>query len=247
MSSPQTTSTDRESEYLLNVEGLTKRFGGLTAVDDVDYQIQSEGIQCLIGPNGAGKSTFFKMLAGRLHPNDGRIVYKGEDITNTEPHERARRGISIKFQDVSLYPNLTVQENLRIPVQRQTDAHDVPIQDLLKTVNLQHRSDTVVDSLSHGEQQWLEIGMATAIEPNLLLLDEPTAGMTIEETQDTGELIQSLADQGMAIIVVEHDINFVRQIAETVTVLHNGSIFAEGTVNEIEADEEVQRIYLGEE
>lgn len=247
MTTPEPRQVDRESEYILKVEELTKHFGGLTAIDQVDYRIESEGIRCLIGPNGAGKSTFFKMLAGRIQPDAGRILYKGEDITDTEPHERARLGMSIKFQDVSVYPKLSVHENLRIPVQRQNGAHDIEIQELLETINLEQRRDTLVDTLSHGEQQWLEIGMATAIEPDLLLLDEPTAGMTIEETEDTGELIQSLAKQGMAIIVVEHDINFVRQIAETVTVLHNGRIFAEGTVSKIEDNEEVQRIYLGEQ
>lgn len=251
-------STDRDTEaatvtpneeFILETEGLTKRFGGLVAVDDVDYQIPFGEIRCLIGPNGAGKSTFFKMLAGRLQPTTGRIKYKGEDITDLEPHERARRGISIKFQDVSVYPNLSVQENLRIPIQRyqKGTAIHAAIADLLKLVRLEGKEEALVDNLSHGEQQWLEIAMATAIEPELLLLDEPTAGMTIDETEETGDLIRSLADRGMTVVVVEHDINFVRQIAEMVTVLHNGKVFAEGTVSEIENDEEVQRIYLGQE
>jgi branched-chain amino acid transport system ATP-binding protein len=236
-------------EFILETEGLTKRFGGLVAVDDVDYQLPFGEIRCLIGPNGAGKSTFFKMLAGRLQPTLGRIMYKGENITDLEPHERARRGMSIKFQDVSVYFNLSVRENLRIPIQRyhQGTAIHAAIADLLELVRLEGKENVPVDNLSHGEQQWLEIAMATAIEPELLLLDEPTAGMTIEETEQTGDLIQSLTDRGMTVVVVEHDINFVRRIAEMVTVLHNGKVFAEGTVSEIENNEGVQRIYLGQE
>lgn len=235
------------SEPILETENLTKQFGGLTAVDGVNYSLRSEGIRCIIGPNGAGKSTFFKLITGRLSPTEGAIRYRGEDITELEPYERVRRGLSMKFQDVSVYPDLSVRENFRIAVQRHTSDYDDAVSDLLDVVQLQGKRDTLVGDLSHGQQQWLEIGMATAIEPDLLLLDEPTAGMTVDETEETGELIQSLADDGMAVIVVEHDINFVRQIAETVTVLHNGRIFTEGSVEEVENDEDVRRIYLGEE
>jgi branched-chain amino acid transport system ATP-binding protein len=244
--------TDRpsdEGQYILRTEGLTKQFGGLTAIDDVDYRMPYGEVNCLIGPNGAGKSTFFNMLAGQLSPTAGRIVYKDEEITELEPHQRARRGLSIKFQDVNVYPELSVRENLRIPVQRYERDEDIAtvIDELLALIDLEEQAGFDVDRLSHGQQQWLEIAIATAINPDLLLLDEPTAGMTIEETEATGELIQSLADRGMSVIVVEHDITFVEQIAERVTVLHHGAIFAEGTVDEIKNDEEVQKIYLGEE
>lgn len=237
-----------EGQYILRTEGLTKRFGGLTAIDDVDYRMPYGEINCLIGPNGAGKSTFFKMLGGQLRPTDGRIIYKDQDITDLEPHERARRGLSIKFQDVNVYPELSVRENLRIPVQRYERDEDIAdvIDELLALIDLEAQAGADVDRLSHGQQQWLEIAIATAIQPDLLLLDEPTAGMTIEETEETGELIRSLADQGMSVIVVEHDITFVEQIAERVTVLHNGAVFAEGSVDEIKNDEAVQKIYLGE-
>lgn len=245
-------TTDRPGngeQDILRTEGLTKRFGGLTAIDDVNYRMPYGEISCLIGPNGAGKSTFFEMLAGQLRPTAGRIIYKDEDITELEPHERARRGLSIKFQDVNVYPELSVRENLRIPIQRYERNEDIAdaIDELLALIDLDGKAGFDVDRLSHGEQQWLEIAIATAIGPDLLLLDEPTAGMTIEETEETGELIQSLSDQGMSVIVVEHDITFVEQIAERVTVLHNGAVFAEGTVDEIKSDEEVQKIYLGEE
>lgn len=241
-------TSKRTSEPILKTDGLTKRFGGLVAVDGVDFQLEPGELRCLIGPNGAGKSTFFKMLAGRHEATEGTITFKGEDITNLLPHERIRRGMSIKFQDVSVYPELTVAENLRIPLQRHTGGDpDRRVDELLDRISLREKRTVIADELAHGEQQWLEIAMAISLDPELLLLDEPTAGMTIEETDETVGLIQSLTAEGMAVIVVEHDINFVRQIAEWITVLHNGSVFTEGTVGDIESNEDVQRIYLGEE
>lgn len=238
---------ESNDDVVLRTENLTKDFGGLRAVDSVDYELPADELRCLIGPNGAGKSTFFKLLSGRLQPTAGSIYFQGEEITDLEPHERARRGISLKFQNISVYPSLTVRQNLRIPVQRHATAVDRRITELLKLAQLDGLGDKLVDNLSHGQQQWLEIVMSMAIDPELLLLDEPTAGMSIEETRETGNLIQSLAAEGVSIIVVEHDINFVRQIADWVTVLHNGRLFAEGTVADIEADERVQNIYLGKE
>lgn len=239
--------TEDDSTPVLETDGLTKRFGGLTAVDDVDYQLPNNELRCLIGPNGAGKSTFFQLLVGRLQPTSGRIRFRGEDITDLEPHERARRGISLKFQNISVYPNLSVRENFRIPVQRTDADFAERIDELAELAGLTDEQDTLVDRLSHGQQQWLEIAMSMAIDPDLLLLDEPTAGMTIDETRETGALIRSLQEEGLSLIVIEHDINFVRQIADWVTVLHHGRLFAEGTVDEIEDNEAVQRIYLGME
>lgn len=239
---------DKTVDPILETDGLTKRFGGLVAVDGVDFRLAPGELRCLIGPNGAGKSTFFKMLAGRHTPSEGAITFKGRDITDALPHERIRQGMSIKFQDVSVYPELTVTENLQVPLQRDRErVSEQRIDELLERISLQGKRTLIADELSHGEQQWLEIAMTISIDPDLLLLDEPTAGMTIEETDETVDLIQSLTAEGMAVIVVEHDINFVRQIAEWITVLHNGKVFTEGTVEEIEADEDVQRIYLGEE
>lgn len=237
------------TEIVLETHGLTKRFGGLTAVDGVDFQLEKGEIRCLIGPNGAGKSTFFKLIAGLHMPSSGTIEYAGQDITELMRHERARRGISIKFQKVSIFKDITVRENLRIPVQRtesgqrQTES----VERLLDLIGLRDKVDHPAGQLSHGEQQWLEIAMSMAIKPQLLLLDEPTAGMTIEETRETADLIQSLAEEGVTIIVVEHDLNFVRNLSATVSVLHQGDIFAEGSIDEIENDEAVQRVYLGEQ
>jgi branched-chain amino acid transport system ATP-binding protein len=244
------TQDEPGSDTILETEGLTKNFGGLVAVDNVDYRLPEGQLRCLIGPNGAGKSTFFKLLTGQITPTAGTIKYDGEDITGLMPHERASRGLSLKFQELSLFSGLTVNENLRIAVQRvTTDETEMwsRIDDLLEVIGLEEKSDNVVNDLSHGQQQWLEIAMSIGIDPELLLLDEPTAGMTIDETEQTGNLIQDLNDQGLTIIVVEHDIKFVRQIAEWVTVFHNGSMFREGTVEDIENDEEVRKIYLGEE
>lgn len=235
-----------EKDIILETRGLQKKFGGLTAVDQVDYQLRRGDIQCLIGPNGAGKSTFFGLLTGQIQPTAGEIRYKGENITSLMPHERARRGISLKFQTLNIYEELSVSENLRIPCQRRGKDTQTLIEELAEQVDLLNKLQQPVDALSYGEQQWLEIGMSLAIAPELLLLDEPTAGMTVEETKQTGELIQTLvASRDMTALVVEHDVDFVRQIAEQVTVLHNGKIFRQGTIKAIANDKEVKRIYLG--
>lgn len=241
-------STQRTSDTpILETKDLTKKFGGLTAVDQVNYRLPEGNLQCLIGPNGAGKSTFFGLLTGRISPTEGKIFYRGEDITDLEPHERVRRGISLKFQTLNLYEGMTVAENLRIPCQRYSADIEGRVDEVSKMIELSDKLESIVGNLSHGEQQWLEIGMSIAIDPDLLLLDEPTAGMTIEETRQTGMLIESLVQEGMTVVVVEHDINLVRQISDHVTVLHNGRIFRQGQIEEITDDPEVKRIYLGEE
>jgi len=174
---------ESDENIVLRTESLTKDFGGLRAVDSVDYELPADELRCLIGPNGAGKSTFFKLLSGQLQPTEGSIYFQGEEITNLEPYARARRGISLKFQNISVYPSLTVRENLRIPVQRHAADVDGRITELIELAQLNGLGDDIVDNLSHGQQQWLEIVMSMAIDPELLLLDEPTAGMSIEETR----------------------------------------------------------------
>lgn len=243
-------STDDETatgESIVQTTGLTKKFGGLVAVDDVDFQLPEGQIRCLIGPNGAGKSTFLKLLTGFHSPTQGTVEYRRNDITDSHPHTRARNGISLMFQKSSTYENLTVEQNLRIPTQLYTDgeALDAHIDELLELVELQDKRTVPVTNLSHGEQQWLEIAMSMGVDPDLLLLDEPTAGMTIEETKKTAELVRSVINEGVTVLSVEHDINFVREIADIITVMHNGQIFAEGTVEEIINHDGVKRIYLG--
>lgn len=243
------TRADDERESILRTEGLTKRFGGLTAVDGVSFDLPKGELRCLIGPNGAGKSTFLKLVTGAHAPTEGSVYFDGEDVTSLKPHARVRRGMSLKFQQISTFRELSVEQNLRVATQRVHDEPDATrrIDELLDTIGLTARRGVQAGSLPHGDQQWLEIAMAMATEPKLLLLDEPTAGMTIDETRETGEMIQDLVGEGMSILVVEHDINLVKQIADRVTVLHRGKIFTEGTVEEITGDEAVKRIYLGKE
>lgn len=240
-----------DSEPILETRGLTKQFGGLTAVDNVDLSVDQGEIRSFIGPNGAGKSTFLKLLVGQLEPTSGSIFYRGQDITNLEPHERVQRGISIKFQVPAVYADLSVKQNLQVAIQRVADTSsiDARIGEMLEQFNLLDRKGTKVSNLPHGEQQWLEIAMAKAIDPDLLLLDEPTAGMSVEETNATADLIRNInLEEQITLIVIEHDIDFVRNISEDrlVTVLHQGRIFKEGTIKEIEQDEAIRSIYLGE-
>ncbi len=233
---------------LLDVQGLSKSFGGLTAVDGVDLAIETGEIHCLIGPNGAGKSTFFKLVAGAYEPSSGKVLFRGEDISTRKPFERVMRGMSIKMQVPSVFRDLPVTQNLIIALQRRLARAAIPaeVDRLLDLLDLTAHADKRAGNLAHGQQQWLEIGMALALEPTLLLLDEPTAGMSPEETYRTGELIQQLNAGGMTILVVEHDMTFIRQIAQRVTVLHFGRLFCQGSIAEVIADPRVAEIYLGQ-
>jgi branched-chain amino acid transport system ATP-binding protein len=233
---------------ILATERLNKHFGGLHVTADVDFAVEEGEIHCLIGPNGAGKSTFFRLVLGEYAPSSGRILYAGEDITRLKPFERIRRGISVKFQVPGIFKALAVRQNLEIALQsRHAPGEIAPeIDRLLGFLRLADVAAEPAGSLSHGQKQWLEIGMAIALEPRLLLLDEPTAGMSPEETFATGELVKSLQASGVSVLAVEHDMSFVRQVADRVTVLHFGRIFAQGTIDEIVADERVAAIYLGE-
>jgi len=234
-------------DVVIEASSLRKEFGGLVAVDDVDFHVRKNEIRCLIGPNGAGKSTLLKLLTGFHEPTSGHVHYDDKDITDSHSHERAQDGISLMFQKPSTYEELTIEQNLRIPTQLYTDAvHlDEHINQLLKLVELNGKRTVPVANLSHGERQWLEIAMSMGVEPDLLLLDEPTAGMTIDETKKTAELVNNVVDEGVTVLIVEHDINFVRDIADIITVMHNGQIFMEGTVNDVINDEGVKKIYLG--
>lgn len=237
------------TDALLRTEGLTKRFGGLVAVDDVNLRIERGEIRCLIGPNGAGKSTLLKLLVGQLSPLDGHIYYDGEDITDYSQHDRARTGLSMKFQVPAVYGDLSVRQNVHIPLQREVGRKriDTAIEENLDEFGLLDAADTRATDLSHGQQQWLEIAMASALDPDLLLLDEPAAGMSVQETEQTAEYVHRLNEErDMTLLVIEHDIDFVRAIAQSVTVLHRGEVFAEGTIEDVENDPEVRRIYLGE-
>ncbi len=232
---------------LVDVKGVTKRFGGLTAVSDVDLTVNAGEVHCLIGPNGAGKSTLFKLIVGLYPPTRGSIFFDSIDITDERPFARVQRGMSIKMQAPSVFKELPVRQNIQIALQERLSGaeRDAEEERLLTLLNLASDTGKLAGELSHGQQQWLEIGMALALSPQLLLLDEPTAGMSPEETFKTGELIKSFNAEGMTVLAVEHDMAFVRQIAQRVTVLHLGEVFARGSLENILQDEKVAEIYLG--
>ncbi len=232
---------------VLHIEELSRSFGGLKAVSDVTLDIEEHEVHCLIGPNGAGKSTLFKLIMGTYEPSAGRVMFLDHDITATKTFERIKRGMSIKMQVPSIFKNLTVLQNLRVSLQSfiHHNVVDNEIDRLLTFLDLTEHAEKSAGELAHGHQQWLEIGMALAVQPKLLLLDEPTAGMSPEETFKTGELIQRLNKDGMTVLVVEHDMAFIRQIAHRVTVLHFGQIFKQGSMDEVATDPRVAEIYLG--
>jgi len=233
---------------LVDVKGVSKRFGGLTAVSDVDLTVNAGEVHCLIGPNGAGKSTLFKLIVGLYPPTKGSIFFDSVDITSERPYARVQRGMSIKMQAPSVFKELPVRQNIQIALQEHLSgaARSAEEERLLTLLDLAADSGKLAGALSHGQQQWLEIGMALAPRPQLLLLDEPTAGMSPEETYKTGELVKSFNAEGMTILVVEHDMAFVRQVAQRITVLHLGKIFARGSRDAILQDEKVADIYLGQ-
>lgn len=231
---------------ILEVRGLTKRFGGLPAVDDLHLDVEVGEVLAVIGPNGAGKSTLMKLITGRHDATEGRIYYDGEDVTELSPHERVRKGIGIKFQAPSVFDSLSAAENVRLPLQRVEDGDLTEmIETMLDRAGLAEYRDTRASDLSHGQQQRLEIAMTTALSPSLLLLDEPVAGLSMKERTQIAELVRELNDDGITLIVIEHDIDFVDRISDRVTVLDQGTIFREGTIEEIRADEDVREIYLG--
>ncbi|MCR9086236.1 MAG: ABC transporter ATP-binding protein [Rhodobacteraceae bacterium] len=232
---------------ILSVSKLNKSFGGVTVARDIDFALQAGTMHCLIGPNGAGKSSFFRLILGEHAPDSGTISFRETDITRMRSFERIRRGISVKFQVPGIFKALSVRQNLEVAFQHHLHGHNLAttVRRVLEFTNLESEVETAAGVLSHGQQQWLEIGMAVGVEPQLLLLDEPTAGMSPDETRKTGEMLHELNGRGITILAVEHDMAFVEQIATRVTVLHFGAIFAEGTIAEIIDHPGVQEIYLG--
>jgi ABC-type uncharacterized transport system ATPase subunit len=235
---------------LLRTEGLTKLFRGVVANRDINWSIYPGEIRCIIGPNGAGKTTFISMISGHEQPTAGRIFYAGKDITGLPVFRIARMGILRKFQTPTVFQQLSVFENVELAVL----ATPLPpserkgrIMRTLRQVRLDDLVDELVVTLSHGQRQWLEIGMLLASDARLVLLDEPTAGMTAEETRSTGELISRLVQElGLSAVIIEHDISFIRDLRAPVTVLHLGQILAQGSFTEIERNPDVRAVYLGE-
>jgi len=236
-------------EVILSAEGLAKRFDGLAAVDGVDLSLKKGEIRALIGPNGAGKTTLINLLAGQLPPDSGKIYLMGREITRWPAYRRAREGLARTFQIGSLFPNLTVREHIEAALfkgslkLRHSKAAEVAALETLRLCGLEGKKDLKAQELSHGDLRLLELGIALASRPKVLLLDEPTAGLSPAETQELIGLISRL--EGMAILIVEHDMEVVFRLAEVITVMHRGKVIAEGPAEEIERDAKVQEVYLG--
>lgn len=237
----------RDNENILELINVSKQFGGIHAVQDFNLTVKKGELHCLIGPNGAGKTTIFKLITGLYPVSSGRINFKGNDITNLDASKRARIGLSIKMQIPGVYEELTLRENIRIAAGNYLMKNEIEseIDRLLKLVKIDNIGDPVVKNMSHGQQQWLEIAMVLASKPDLLLLDEPVAGMGPEETYFTAKLVKKLNEKGITILFIDHDMDFVKTIAKKITVLHFGKKFADGTVEEIINNPDVKNIYLG--
>lgn len=246
---------------ILETSGLRKHFGDLAAVADVDIGFREKELTAVIGPNGAGKTTFFNLVTGRLKPTSGKVYFRGTDITGLTPYQIARKGISRIFQITNLFPELTVYENIRVAVlskmketarmltldRNLTRANDETDR-ILDIVGLSDKRNSICGLLSHGDQRLVETGLALAIDPVLLLLDEPTGGMGPEETDEMVKFIRGLIEkQDITVLLVEHDMSVVFSIAERIVVMHQGEIIADGKPDEIKADTRVREAYLGEE
>jgi branched-chain amino acid transport system ATP-binding protein len=239
---------------LLEASGIVKVFGKLTALDGAALTVANNEFHGLIGPNGSGKSTLMKCIAGAESPTHGSVRFVNDDITALSPTERARAGMSLKFQITSVLPTLTLYDNVLLALQAQSPLFDLvfsrtrgvlhdQVMMMLNQFLLADRAHHAAATLSHGQQQWLEIAMALAGKPRLLLLDEPTAGMSLEERRVTGELLQPMK-QHCSLVIVEHDLDFIRDICDRLTVLDQGRVLESGTVAEIQASKSVQEIYL---
>ncbi len=240
---------------LLRLEGVTVSFNGFKALDDLSYQVMPGGVKVLIGPNGSGKSTLLDTVIGRVRPVSGTVVYKGVDITNATEHRIAQMGILRKFQAPGVLGGLTVEENVMVAVRRskgvlanligrmsRQEREDV--EGVLGLVNLAEKRFMLASQLSHGEKQWLEIGMVVGGQPELLLLDEPTSGMTVGETSATVELVRRLGERH-TVLVVDHDMGFVENLDAPISVLHQGRLLREGDMQSVRNDPEVVSVYLG--
>jgi branched-chain amino acid transport system ATP-binding protein len=248
---------DGDAGALLHAHGLVRRFGSFCAVDGVTLHVAPGSIHAVIGPNGAGKTTLFRLLTGIIRPTAGRLMLAGEDITGKAPHVLARRGLAQSFQQTTIFPRLTALESVQAAiVARSRRAGDLAswfhrtvtaeARQVLDQVGLGRQADTRADRLSHGDQRALDVALALATRPRLLLLDEPTAGMSAAETGKTIRLIAGLVrSQGLTVLFSEHDMDVVFGISEHITVLHQGRVIAAGTAAQIRANDEVNAVYLG--
>jgi branched-chain amino acid transport system ATP-binding protein len=242
---------------IVKTKSLTKRFGGLVAVNNVDLTIEENRLTSIIGPNGAGKTTFFNLLTGLMQPDGGKIYYKGDDITGYPPHRIVKEGIARSFQLLNIFNELSLFENIRIAVQAEK-GHGLEMLsfinslnevnerslEIIKTIGLEGKENITAKNLSYGDRRILEIGIALASNPRLLLLDEPTSGLASRETGKMADFIQNLA-KDLTIVVIEHDMSIVLSISDHIAVLHQGKVIAEGTPDQIKQNDEVQEAYLG--
>jgi branched-chain amino acid transport system ATP-binding protein len=233
---------------LLQTRDLSMRFGGVQAVRDVNFTLAEGELRCLIGPNGAGKSTFFKMLTGQLEPSQGQVLFRGQDISRAHAHQIARLGIGIKTQVPNVFDGLSVRENIWLAANRidSGERADSVVDEMLERVGLGGVAERLVGQLAHGQRQWVELGIVLSTDPQLILLDEPAAGMTHDEVHKTAELVREI-NRSKALIVVEHDMQFIRMIAKTVTVFNQGAVLVEDAVENILRNPLVRDIYLGKQ
>ncbi len=249
----------RPNNLLLETRGITKRFGGLTALEDITYSVKEGEVRGIIGPNGAGKTTLFNVITGELKPTSGRVFLKGEDITNLPPHLICKKGLSRTFQLTFIFPEMTVFESIWVGVNSKERYPWNPIyhaegvisvsertQEICQLVGLWEKRNELACNLSYGDQKILEIAMALSTRPFVLLLDEPTQGVSPKETENIMEVVKKLSES-MTIILIEHSMDVVLQLCHIITVLNEGRVIAEGPPNEISKNIEVQRVYLGEE
>ena len=240
---------------MLTIQGLSVSFDGFKAVDDLNFIVDRNELRVVIGPNGAGKTTLLDLICGKTKSTAGTISFKTLELTDMTEHEIVRAGVGRKFQTPSIYENLTVSENLEVSFPRGRTAFgalffrrtaDVNerVQTVAEEVMLSEKLDQQAALLSHGQKQWLEIGMLLMQDPELLMLDEPVAGMTVNEREQTAELLKRISNN-RSVIVIEHDMEFVRRIAHKVTVLHQGKVIAEGSMDKVTADPRVIEVYLG--
>jgi urea transport system ATP-binding protein len=240
---------------VLEITGLTTRVAGYTILDNLDFSVEKNELRVLLGPNGAGKTTLIAMISGQFKPTAGTIVFDGNNITGWSPDAIFQAGVGRKFQVPNLYQTLSVFDNVMVSLRggrkvfgtlmkRVTPEENERIWEILELIELAGKATHRADTLSHGERQWAEIGMLVASDPKLLLLDEPTTGMTEEGKERTGELIRTIA-RNHTVLLVEHDMHVVRKLANKVTVLHQGKLLAEGSLAEVVENEMVRRVYLG--
>ena len=244
-----------ETDFLLGVEGLTVSFDGFRAVDDLSFYLDRNEIRVIIGPNGAGKTTVLDLICGRTKASSGSVKFNGLELTRMKEHEIVRAGVGRKFQTPSIYDDLTVFENLEISFPRGrsvfgalTFRRDAEVKDRIEeiahSIFLADHLDDLAEFLSHGQKQWLEIGMLLIQDPALMMLDEPVAGMSVSERKKTAELLHRVI-QHRSVLVIEHDMDFVGDIAHKITVLHQGRVISEGSIAHVKADPKVVEVYLG--